>query len=78
MKANQAFGDLESREFVVVNDLGDFFAPATGRNARYKSQWTQDLGEATVYKTWQHAEKAIQKHGLEFAKYTSLKEARVQ
>ena len=78
MKASQAFGNLESREFVVVNDLGDFFAPATGRNARHKSQWTQDLNQATVYKTWQHAEKAINKHGLEFAKYTSLKEAEAQ
>lgn len=78
MKATQAFGDLESREFVVMNDVGDFFAPASGRNARYKSDWTQDLSSATVYKTWQHAEKAIKKHGLEFAKYTSLKEAKAQ
>lgn len=74
MKARDAFGDLESREFVIVNDLGDYFCPPSGRGARSKLSWTQTLDDATVYKTWEHADKAIEKHGLEFAKYISLKE----
>lgn len=73
MKAKDAFGGLDSREFVIVNSVGDYFSPASGRGARNKPQWVQDLSKATVYKTWQRAQVAIEKHGLEFSKYTSLK-----
>lgn len=75
MKAKRAFGDLESREFVIVSSDGcSLFSPPSGRHARYKNKWTTDLQEATVYKTYQAADAAIKRHGLEFAKYTSLKE----
>lgn len=78
MNAKQAFGDLESKEFIVVDSIGNFFAPAKGRGARNKNQWTTELNEATVYKTWQNASKVIEKYGLEFAQYTSLKEWKEQ
>lgn len=76
MKAKNAYGDLESREFVIVDEIGNLFAPPSGRNARHKVKWTTELSEATVYKTYQSADAAITRHGLTNAKYTSLKEYR--
>lgn len=78
MKAKQSFGDLESGEFIIIDSVGNFFAPARGRGARNKNMWTTELDEATVYKTWERALKIIEKYGLEFAKYTSLKEWKEQ
>lgn len=74
MKVSQAFGGLEHSEFVIVNDVGNFYAPPKGRYAKYKSKWVSSLQNATVYKTYTHADKIIVKNKLS-AKYLSLKEA---
>lgn len=74
MKVSQAFGGLEHSEFVIINDVGNFYAPQKGRYAKYKSKWVSSLQDATVYKTYTHANNIIEKNHLS-AKYLSLKEA---